>query len=65
MKAKELREKSAGEQEKLLIELQEKNRGLRFDIALREAKNHREYRKNRKDIARLLTLQTERLSETK
>ncbi len=59
MKVKELREKNSGEQEKLLLELQDKSRKLRFDIATREAKNHREYRKLKKDIARLLTLKRE------
>lgn len=59
MKVKELREKNSGEQEKLLLELQDKTRKLRFDIATREAKNHREYRKIKKDIARLLTLKRE------
>ena len=59
MKAKDLRDKSIGEREKLLDELREKNRVLRFDIVTRETKNHREYRKNKKDIARLLTLRAE------
>jgi ribosomal protein L29 len=59
MKAKEWREKSAGEQEKTILELQDKARALRFDLATRETKIHSEYRKIKKDIARLLTLKQE------
>lgn len=59
MKAKEWREKSAGEIEKALSELTDKARKLRFDLATREEKNHSEYGKVKKDIARLLTLKTE------
>ena len=51
MKAREWREKSAGEREKALIELEDKLRKLRFDLATREAKNSSEYGKIRKDIA--------------
>jgi large subunit ribosomal protein L29 len=56
MKMKELREQSSGEREKLLLELQKKARELRFSIAGREMKNHREVRVAKKDIARVLTL---------
>lgn len=59
MKAKELREKSAGEREKIILEFQDKARKLRFDLATRETKNHSEYSKIKKDIARLLTLKKE------
>ncbi len=59
MKMKELREKSSGEREKLLLELRKKERELRFSIAGRETKNHREIREVKKDIARLLTLDGE------
>lgn len=59
MKAQEWREKSEGEREKTLLELHDKTRKLRFDLATREAKNHSEYRKLKKDIARILTLQQE------
>lgn len=58
MKAREWREKSEGEREKALIELSDKLRKLRFDLSTREAKNHSDYRKMRKDIARLQTLKT-------
>lgn len=56
MKMKELREKSQGEREKLLLELRKKVRELRFSVAGRETRNHREYRAARKDVARALTL---------
>ncbi len=56
MKAREWREKSVGEREKALVELQDKLRKLRFDLATREAKNSSEHGKIRKDIARILTL---------
>lgn len=59
MKTKEWREKSIGEREKVLLELQDKVRKLRFDLATREAKNHSDYSKIKKDIARLLTLAKE------
>lgn len=59
MKAKEWREKSIGEREKELVELEDKARKLRFDLATREAKNHSDYRKIKKDIARLFTLNRE------
>ncbi|MBP9697990.1 MAG: 50S ribosomal protein L29 [Candidatus Moranbacteria bacterium] len=59
MQAKEWREKSEAEREKALLELSDKVRKLRFDLSTREAKNHSDYRKMKKDIARLLTLQTE------
>ncbi|MDP2838366.1 MAG: 50S ribosomal protein L29 [Candidatus Moranbacteria bacterium] len=59
MKAKEWREKSEAEREKSLSELSDKLRTLRFDLSTREAKNHSDYNKMKKDIARLLTLKTE------
>jgi ribosomal protein L29 len=63
MKAKEWREKSEAEQEKMLIELSDKLRKLRFDLSTREAKNHGDYAKMKKDIARLLTLKSEATME--
>ncbi len=59
MKMKLWREKSVGEREKSLQENVEKLRTLRFDIATRTTKKHREYRELKKDIARLKTLVTE------
>ena len=59
MKAKEWREKSVGEREKTLLELRDRLRGLRFDLATRASRLHSEHRKTRRDIARLLTLERE------
>mgnify|MGYP003517653613 FL=1 len=59
MKAKEWREKSAGEREKTLLELRDRLRGLRFDLATRASRQHSEHRKTRRDSARLLTLERE------
>lgn len=59
MKTKELREKSRGEQEKLLAELEVKARELRFKIATREETKHHTLRTAKKDIARLKTLISE------
>lgn len=59
MKVKEWREKSAGEREKAMLELKDKARKLRFDLATRETKTHSDYRKIKKDIARLMTLKQE------
>lgn len=56
---KELREKSSGEREKLLLDFEKQERELRFSIAGRETKNHREVRSVRKDIARIRTLARE------
>lgn len=56
MKVQEWKEKSNEERAKALIELKEKARQLRFDIATREAKNVSEYQKIKKDIARLETI---------
>ena len=59
MKAREWREKSEAERNQALLELLDKSRKLRFDLATREAKNHSEFGKIKKDIARLLTLRRE------
>lgn len=59
MKIQEIRDKSKGERQALLLELADKARKLRFDLSLREAKNHRDYRKMKKDIARIMTVNRE------
>jgi len=56
MKIKEIREKSENELKKELIELRNKLAKLRFDISGKQVKNHRDVRKTKKDIARILTL---------
>lgn len=58
MKAREWQEKSEAERDKALIELSDKVRKLRFDLSTREAKNHSDYRKMKKDIARLNTIKS-------
>ncbi len=60
MKAKEtrqkIRENSLEEAKKLLTDKLGKIRKLRFDIASKQVKNIREIRKEKKDVARILTL---------
>lgn len=56
MKVQELRKKSRDELLKILAELKEETRSLRFRIASREIKNHQLLRLARKDIARILTI---------
>ena len=57
MKVKEWQEKTKTELKKALIDLQEQARKLRFDMATREAKNVSDYKKIKKDIARLKTIE--------
>lgn len=59
MKAQAWREKSVGEREQALQESITKLRTLRFDIATRATKKHREYRALKRDVARLKTITTE------
>jgi len=61
MKIKEIREKSVEELKKLLAEKREAVRKLRFDIAAKQVKNIREMRRDKRDIAKILTI----LKETK
>ena len=56
MKVKELKDKSKEELTKLLIEIREKLRQLKFDLSAGKVKNIDEIRETRKTIARLLTL---------
>ena len=56
MKIKELREKNIEELKKLLDEKTNLVKKLRFDIVSKQIKNNRDLRKNKKDIARILTL---------
>lgn len=56
MKIKELREKGIEELKKLLDEIRENARRVRFDIASKSVKNTRELRNDKRDIARILTL---------
>lgn len=56
MKAKELRQKSQNELQKLLRDKRERQRQLRFDLSSGKVKNVREIRQIKKDIARILTV---------
>ena len=56
MKSKELRDKTKEELAKMLQEKRENTRTLRFDIATKQVKNTRDIRKDKRDIARILTI---------
>lgn len=56
MTIKELRQLGEKELQKLVEEMNEKLRDLRFKAARRELKNIREVRETKKTIARILTL---------
>jgi large subunit ribosomal protein L29 len=60
MKAKELRQKSDNELEKMLQEKRKKLYQLRSDLVAGKVKNVREIRMVKKDIARILTILNER-----
>ncbi len=60
MKTKELREKNKIELMKVLSEKRESVRKIRFDIATKQVKNTREIRKEKRDIARILTIINEK-----
>lgn len=56
MKLNELRQRNKSDLEKLLQDLREKLRQLRFDLAAGKVKNVREIRMVKKEIAQILTL---------
>jgi len=56
MKIKEIKEKSENELKKDLVESRNKLTKLRFDVSAKQTKNHREIRKIKKNIARILTI---------
>ena len=56
MKIKELREKNIEELRKILLDKQDKARKIRFDIAVKQVKNTKELRNEKKDIARIKTI---------
>jgi len=55
LEIKDIREKSQKELERNLSELRNKLARIRFDISAKQVKNHREIRKIKKSIARILT----------
>ena len=59
-KVKDFRKMNKGELQRVLSEKREKLRLLRFDLAAGKVKNVREIREIRKDIARILTILTEK-----
>lgn len=56
MKIKEIREFNIDQMKKTLAEKREQVRKLRFDMATKQVKNKKEIMKEKKDIARILTL---------
>jgi len=56
----ELRKKTEEELAKMLSELEDSVRSLRFKISSKEIKNHQLLRMAKKDIARILTIMKER-----
>jgi len=56
MKIRELRQKSSAELKKTLIDLRDKLRELRFNLAGGKVKNIKEIHQIKKDIAKILTL---------
>jgi len=56
IKAKELKQKTAGELAVMLKENREKIRALRFDLASKKLKNTKELATTRKQIAQILTI---------
>jgi len=59
MKIKEIREKNISELRKEIQEKKESVQQLRFDISMKQAKEHREIRNTKRDIARILTVMGE------
>ena len=60
MTVKDIRKKSDEDLQKVLADLRDSVRNLRFKIAAKEVKNHQEMRMVKKDIARILTILGER-----
>ena len=64
MKIQEIRDMNIEQLKKMLAEKRTQAVKLRFDIAARQLKNHRQYRTLKTDIARALTILKE-LSQKK
>ncbi|HOF42758.1 MAG TPA: 50S ribosomal protein L29 [Candidatus Moranbacteria bacterium] len=60
MKASEIREMNIEQLKKFISEKRTQSVKLRFDISAKQIKNHREYRKTRKEIAQALTILKEK-----
>lgn len=63
MKIKELRQKTAKELKELLEQDRHRLGQLKFSLAAKKLKNHREIRELRRDIARILTISSEKKNE--
>ena len=64
MKASELRQKSGAELEKELLDLRKAQFSLRMQVATQQLNNTSQLGKVRKDIARIKTLQREKVART-
>jgi ribosomal protein L29 len=60
MKTSEIREKGMPELKKMLNERRSFLRKLRFDIATKQVKNHRDYRNAKNTVAKLMTIISEK-----
>lgn len=60
MKIQEIRDLNIEQLKKLVDEKRTQAVKLRFDIAVRQLKNHRQYRSIKADIARILTVLKQR-----
>lgn len=56
MKIKQIKEMKTEELKKFIEEKKSQGVMLRFDIAAKQVKNHREYRTIKKDIAKAITV---------
>ena len=56
MKAQELRDKNINELNKILEEKINQVQSTGFDVSVKQAKNHRELRNTKRDIARILNV---------
>lgn len=63
MKIKELREKNDVEIDRMLAELRDKLRDMRFKTAARQQGRVRDIRETRKTVAKLLTLKRQRQAQ--
>lgn len=60
MKIQDIRKKSEEDLKKILADFRENVRSLRFKIASKEVKNHQLLRAQKKDIAKIMTVLSER-----
>lgn len=63
MKIQEIKDMNNEQLKKLIAEKQTQAVKLRFDIAARQVKNHRQYRTLKTDIARALTILNQRIEQ--